>query len=128
MVRALRPRPRRRRGVRCSRWRFQQLVSRAYARLPSQVQATLTNIAVTVEDMPSSAEADGHGPLGLYQGTPVGERGTGYSMVLPDKVTVYRVPLLRACHDQRDLAEEITLTLLHEIGHHVGLDDDDLPF
>lgn len=96
------------------------------------MQATLANIAVTVEDLPSDQGSEtqgrGDGPLGLYQGTPLGERGSGYSLVLPDKVTVYRLPLLHACHSLHDLEEEITLTLLHEIGHHIGLSDDDLPF
>ena len=128
MLGRMHARPARHRGVRCSRWRFQQLVSRSYARLPRRVQETLSNVAVTIEDHPPrDVEATG-GALGFYQGTPLGERGTGYNLALPDKVTIYRLPLLAACHSQAELQEEITLTLLHEIGHHLGLDDDQLPF
>ena len=122
------PRPERRRGVRCSRWRFQRLVSQAYAQLPLQVQETLSNVAVTIEDRPPRDVQETGGALGFYKGTPLGERGTGYNLALPDKVTIYRLPLLASCHSQAELQEEITLTLLHEIGHHFGLDDDELPF
>ncbi|MSQ23413.1 MAG: metallopeptidase family protein [Chloroflexi bacterium] len=89
------------------------------------------NIVIIVEDQPQAstdAYGDAGGTLGLYQGTPLGERGTGYNLTLPDKVTIYRLPLLEMCHRSRELQEEITLTLLHEIGHHVGLDDHELPF
>lgn len=128
MVGKVRPRPSRRRGIRCSPWRFQQLVTHAYARLPHPVQEALSNVAVTIEDRPPRDVRATGGALGFYQGTPLGERGTGYNLALPDKVTVYRVPLLEACHSMAELREEITLTLLHEIGHHFGLDDDQLPF
>lgn len=128
MVSALRLRPSRRRGIRCSRRRFHQLVSRACAELPDHVQAALSNIAITVEDRPSGEVRERRGPLGLYQGTPIGERGTSYSMVLPDKITIYRLPLLHACHNRYELREEIVLTVLHEIGHYFGLQDEELPF
>lgn len=128
MVGGSRPRPGRRRGVRCSPRRFHQLVTRACDRLPLHVQRQLRNIAFTVEDEPSEeVERDG-GALGLYQGIPIGERGTSYTLTLPDKVTIYRLPLLRACHSQHDLAEQVELTLLHEIGHYFGMSDDELPF
>lgn len=128
MVGGLRARPARRRGVRCSRRRFEQLVAHAYVRLPRQVQAALSNVAVTIDDYPPRDIRDTGGALGFYQGTPIGERGTGYNLTLPDKVTIYRMPLLAACHSAAELREEITLTLLHEIGHHFGLDDHELPF
>lgn len=128
MVPKLRPRPSRRRGVRCSRWRFQRLVSASYSRLPRKVQDALRNVAVIVEDQPPREVRLTGGALGYYQGTPVGERGTGYNLALPDKVTIYRLPLLAACHSIDELREEISLTLLHEFGHHFGLDDDQLPF
>ena len=124
-----RPRPTRRRGVRCSRWRFYHLVQRACRELPPRIQRQLVNVAVTVEDVPSSELLmPGDDPLGLYQGTPIQERGTGYTMVLPDKITVYRLPLLSTCHTQRELRDEVRLTVLHEVGHYFGLDDDEIPF
>ncbi len=128
MVGPRRDRPLRRRGVRCSPWRFNGLVLRACGRLPLAVQRHLQNVAITVEDEPLDARSAEGDPLGLYQGTPLGERGTGYSLVLPDKVTIYRRALLRACHTRRQLKAEVELTLLHEIGHHFGMEDDDLPF
>lgn len=128
MIQALRPRPERHRGLRCSRWRFHQLVSNACDQLPARVQRALSNVAITIEDRPTAEVRARRGPLGLYQGTPIGERGTGYSMVLPDKVTIYRLPLLQVCHNRQDLREEIRLTVLHEIGHYFGLGDDELPF
>ena len=62
------------------------------------------------------------------EGTPIGLRGTDYSLALPDKITVYRRPLLAACHTQRELRDEVRLTVLHEIGHYFGIDDAELPF
>jgi len=102
---------------------------RACGQLPLIVQHHLQNVAITVEDEALEAlSGRGGSPLGLYQGTPLGERGTAYSLVLPDKVTIYRRPLLRACHTRRQLRAEIGLTLLHEIGHHFGMEDNELPF
>ena len=121
-------RPTRRRGVRCTRWRFRRMVQHACDELPPRFQQLLHNVAVTVDDFPSAEVRAEGGALGLYQGTPLGERGTGYSMVLPDKITVFRRPLLRACHSQEELRDEIRLTVLHEIGHFFGMDDHELPF
>lgn len=121
-------RPARRRGVRCSRWRFRRLVQRACEQLPARFQRMLSNVAVTVEDLPPRDLLSDGGALGVYQGTPVGERGTGYTMVLPDRITIYRVPLLASCHTQRELRDEVQLTILHEIGHFFGIGDDELPF
>ena len=99
------------------------MVRQACDRLPDRFQRLLSNVAVTIEDRPG-----GDNPLGLYEGTPLGERGTGYTIVLPDKISIYRLPLLANCRSQRELRTEIELTVLHEIGHHFGLDDADIPF
>ncbi len=118
----------RRRGVQCSPWRFNQLVAQACASLPPRFQSLLQNVAITVEERPSAdVEADG-GALGLYEGTPLGERGTSYTLAMPDKITIYRAPLMATCGSYAELREEIRLTLLHEIGHHFGLSDEELPF
>ena|SRR5437762_2932893 len=121
-------RPYRPSGVRCTRWRFHSMVLRACDELPPRFQELLHNVAVTVEEQAPIALRGGGGPLGFYQGTPIGERGTGYTMVLPDKITVYRAPLLTACHSQQELRDEVRLTVLHEIGHYFGIDDHELPF
>jgi len=96
--------------------------------LPRRFQTLLTNVAVTVEETPSRIVRLQGGALGLYEGTPIGQRGTDYTMALPDKITVYRRPLLAACNTQRELRDEIRLTVLHEIGHYFGIEDADLPF
>ena len=85
-------------------------------------------MAVTVDEVPSRTIRLEGGALGLYEGTPIGLRGTDYSLALPDKITVYRRPLLAACHTQRELRDEVRLTVLHEIGHYFGIDDAELPF
>lgn len=79
------------------------------------------------ERPPRAIEAEG-GALGLYEGTPLGERGTSYTLTMPDKITIYRAPLLAECSSMDELREEIRLTLLHEIGHYFGMTDDELPF
>ncbi len=121
-------RPSRRRGVRCTRWRFRRMVRLACDGLPRRFQHLLRNVAVTVEEQPSRMIRLEGGALGLYEGTPIGLRGTDYTMALPDKITVYRRPLLAACHTQRELRDEVRLTVLHEIGHYFGIDDSELPF
>lgn len=119
----LHDRPGRRAGVRCSRWRFHCMVRQACDRLPPRFQRLLSNVAVIVEDLPSDGDA-----LGYYEGTPLGERGSGYSIALPDKISIYRLPLLEVCRSRAELQVEIDLTVLHEIGHHFGMEDEDIPF
>lgn len=128
MLRVYQRRPMRRRGVRCTRWRFQRLVRQACDGLPRRFQHLLHNVVVTVEDVPSRLIRLEGGALGLYEGTPIGLRGTDYTMALPDKISVYRRPLLAACQTQRELRDEVRLTVLHEIGHYFGISDSELPF
>jgi predicted Zn-dependent protease with MMP-like domain len=118
----------RRRGVRCSPWRFNQFVAQACVSLPPQFQQFLQNVAVTVEERPPQGIEENGGALGLYEGTPLGERGVAYTIAMPDKISIYRAPLLAECSSLAELREEIRLTLLHEIGHHFGMTDDEIPF
>jgi len=104
------------------------MVEHACEELPVGVRHLLRNVAVTVEDLPPPDFHVAAGALGLYQGTPIGQRGESYTMTLPDKITVYRLPLLAACQSRRELEEEIRLTILHEVGHYFGLGEDDIPF
>ncbi len=103
------------------------MVERSCNRLPVGIRKLLRNVAVTVEDRPSDEGPYG-GSLGLYQGTPIGERGSSYTLVMPDKITIYRLPLLAACHTLRELEEEVQLTVLHEVGHYFGLGEHEIPF
>jgi len=113
--------------------RFARLVRDALAELPREFAQRLDNVAVLIEDRPSRGKlrALGLGPaetlFGLYEGTPLGERGTGYHLALPDRVTIYREPILEACATTEEMKHEIRLTVIHELGHHFGLSDDDLP-
>jgi predicted Zn-dependent protease with MMP-like domain len=96
--------------------------------MPPRFQTLLRNVAVMVEDVPNRTIRLEGGALGLYEGTPIGLRGTDYTMALPDKITIYRRPLLAACNTQRELRDEVRLTVLHEVGHYFGIEDADLPF
>lgn len=123
--------------MRVSREEFEALVEEALAQLPEEFQAALDNVAVMVEEEPSDADLeevgmdpedpDGGELLGLYQGVPLPERDSFYS-ALPDRVLVYRGPILRSCDSRRQVIREIRETVQHELGHYFGLDEDELPF
>jgi predicted Zn-dependent protease with MMP-like domain len=120
------------RRYRPSRREFERLVADALDGLPAEFRARLDNIAIVVEEWP---EADGaSGPdsvdssmlLGLYQGTPLGERSAGYHLVTPDRITIYRGPILAMCKSRADVLREVRDTVIHEVGHFFGLGDDEL--
>lgn len=113
--------------------RFHQIVVETLDGLPEKFRAAMENIAVVVEDWPDEDTiaqmglADKFDLLGLYHGTPLPERdGDNGGMLLPDVITLYRRPLEHACRTERELRREIRKTLLHEIGHYFGLDEDRL--
>ncbi len=114
-----------------SREQFQNLVLQALSDLPEDVRHSLQNVDVVVDDVASMSQIAGTGIenamdlLGLYEGIPLTER-YGYDMVLPDKVTLFQKPIESICDTQEQMAEEISKTLIHEIAHHFGLDDDHL--
>ena len=101
--------------------RFAELVGAALDELPDPLWAQLDNVAVVVEDR----NADEPDLLGLYEGVPQTERW-GYAGVLPDKISVYRLALCEMVADERELIEEIKITVVHEIAHHLGIDEDAL--
>jgi len=113
---------------------FEALVEQALAGLPEEWADLLDNVAVMVEDEPDpeDLEAMGMDPedelLGLYQGVPLAERDTFYMGALPDRVILYRGPILRACDNRRDVIREIRDTLVHELGHHFGMEEEDMPY
>ena len=99
---------------------FEEHVRRAVASLPDDLRASISNVAVAVED----ENSDDPDLFGLYTGVPLTERDGGYAGALPDKIEIYRVPLeAEFGHDPELLQEEIRVTVLHEIAHHFGLDD-----
>jgi len=99
---------------------FDQLVSDALDELPDDIRGLMTNVAVTVEDEPPP----GQPLLGLYEGIPWGGRGPYYAGALPDKITIYRLPLERiAGGDPERLRAEVRRVVFHEIAHHFGISD-----
>ena len=115
-----------------SRQEFRQLVSQAIASLPPLVMDRLTNVEVVVEDQPTHEElaVAGIDPtetlFGLYSGIPLTKRSSSYGMVLPDKITLYQRSIEEGCRTKQEIQEQIRTTLLHEIGHHFGLSEDEL--
>ncbi len=113
-----------------SRTEFEAVVAEAMDRIPLPFAQALENLVVQVHEAPTREmiEAVGLDParhtlFGLYTGVALSRRGDGYGNVLPDMVLVFRRPLLAACSTRAALLRQIQLTLLHEVGHHLGLDD-----
>ncbi|OON75626.1 metallopeptidase family protein [Streptomyces tsukubensis] len=102
---------------------FEELVSQALDRIPPELTRVMDNVAVFVEDEPEPGEAE---LLGLYEGTPLTERGEWYAGVLPDRISIYMGPTLRHCADADEVVHEVAVTVVHEIAHHFGIDDDRL--
>ena len=108
---------------------FVRLVQQAYREMPIQIIQRLENVDVVVEEWPGPDEQDlvGHdGTLfGLYTGVPLTEREGGDPM-LPDRIAIYRQPILRNCSSRTEAEREIKITLWHEIGHYLGLSEEAL--
>jgi len=106
-----------------SREHFEELVADALDALPPELARLLDNVVVVVED---DAPDDDPDLLGLYSGIPLTERGAWYAGVLPDRITIFRLPTLAMCETVDDVVEEVEITVVHEIAHHFGIDDDRL--
>ena len=108
---------------------FVRLVRQAYREMPDHVIQALDNVDVVVEEWPGPDEEDllgGEGTLlGLYSGVPLTDREGGDPM-LPDRIAIYRQPILRSCSSRTEAEHEIKVTLWHEIGHYLGMREDDL--
>lgn len=111
------------------RARFEALVGKAVAGLPEQFKARLENVDIIVEDWPSPGQLARMGIrsryqlLGLYEGVPLTVRGSGYNMVTPDKVTIFRKPVEAICHSEEEIAAEVQRVVRHELAHHFGISD-----
>ena len=102
---------------------FERHVERALASLPAELRRAMSNIEIVVEE----ENVEDPDIFGLYTGIPLTERGSGYAGALPDKIEIYRIPLQEDFGDDPELLEEeIRITVLHEIAHHFGIDDDRL--
>jgi predicted Zn-dependent protease with MMP-like domain len=102
--------------------RFEELVADALDEVPAELMALLDNVVVLVEDR-NAEEPD---LLGLYEGYALTERGWDHSGALPDRIMIYREAICDICEDEDQVAEEVTVTVVHEIAHHFGIDDDRL--
>jgi predicted Zn-dependent protease with MMP-like domain len=111
---------------------FQRYVDEALATIPPKFREALQNIAIVVEDVPTPdllAEVGIEPPdtlLGLYQGTPLTERPWAHGNALPDKITIFQLPIEEASDDEDDLVVAIGETLIHEIGHYFGLSEEEI--
>ncbi|MEU4090826.1 metallopeptidase family protein [Streptomyces sp. NPDC026673] len=106
-----------------SREAFEELVSDALDRIPPELTRVMDNVAVFVEDEPDPSDPE---LLGLYEGTPLTERGEWYAGVLPDRITIYRGPTLRMCGTKEEIVDEVATTVVHEVAHHFGIEDERL--
>lgn len=108
--------------MRMSAERFEELVSDALDLIPLGLARAIDNVVVLVADRhPTEPDL-----LGLYEGIALTERDSTYAGALPDTVTIYSESLLEVCDSEADVVEEVTITVIHEIAHHFGIDDDRL--
>jgi predicted Zn-dependent protease with MMP-like domain len=105
-----------------SRQRFDELVSDALDLIPEQLASAIDNVVVLVE----GRNPDEPDLLGLYQGVALTERDSWYAGSLPDTITIYRDALLEGCADESEVVDEVAVTVIHEIAHHFGIDDERL--
>ena len=111
--------------------RFEQLVRKALEQLPEEIVAHLDNVDLVVEEQPSNNQLRASGIdeddilLGLYEGVPLTQRDD-YGMVLPDKITLFQRSIESICSSEEEILEEVRQTVVHEVAHHFGLDDERL--
>lgn len=118
--------------VHLSRKQFEQVVADALKGIPAELRAALDNIEVAVEDWPSLQQLADAGLddddllFGFYHGTPLPERSPLVPYALPDLISIFQGPLEEACESEDELKDEIRRTVVHEIAHYFGFDEDRL--
>ena len=111
---------------------FEELVAEALDSLPDEIQGWLDNVAVVVAERPTAEHLAQAGLMrgdllfGLYVGVPKTRRGFTYGETVPDKIIIFRHPVERVCRTPAEVREQVRETVLHEIGHHFGLDEEQL--
>jgi predicted Zn-dependent protease with MMP-like domain len=101
--------------------RFEEMVAEALDDLPEELGRLMRNVAVMVEH-----DSGPPGLLGLYEGIPLTSRTSQYAGVLPDRITIYRQAICAICRTEAEVAEQVRRTVIHEVAHHFGIDDDRL--
>ena len=103
--------------------RFEALVAEALEKIPARFRAVVENCVVLIEDEPDPSDPE---LFGYYDGIPLSQRDSHYGAVLPDRILIFRGPLLRYCLDEAEVVEEVRITVWHEVAHFFGIDDHEL--
>lgn len=112
--------------------RFRQLVEEALREIPRRFRREMKNVAVVIEDEPSpelleEMEVEPDDTLfGLYQGTPLPERGWAFGNALPDRISIYQGPIEEACDDDEEIRNCVAETVIHEFGHYFGMSEEEI--
>ena len=115
-----------------TRERFERLVEQALALIPKRFRDEMQNVAVVVEDEPSDELLDDmeipedETLFGLYQGTPLPERGWAHGNALPDRISIYQFPIEDACESEEDIRDCVAETVIHEFGHYFGMSEEEI--
>jgi predicted Zn-dependent protease with MMP-like domain len=115
-----------------TRERFTELVEEALQEIPRRFRRAMTNVAVVVEDEPPPHVLEdmeiepGESLFGLYQGTPLPDRGWGYGNTLPDRISIYQGPIEDACEDDDEIRDCVAETVIHEFGHYFGMSEEEI--
>jgi predicted Zn-dependent protease with MMP-like domain len=115
-----------------TRERFERLVEEALRDIPKRFRDAMANVAVIVEDEPPphvledmDMEADDE-LFGLYEGTPLPERGASYGNTLPDRISIYQIPIEESCADEEEVRVCVAETVIHEFGHYFGMSEEEI--
>lgn len=118
---------------RVDRRKFRRLVAEALDTLPGGVRVRMENVTVIIEEEPTDEQIAGAGLdprldtlFGLYEGSPLDERCHDFAMQLPDRITLFYRPMIECFHGPAEVREEIRRTIVHEVAHFLGLDDDEI--
>ena len=112
--------------------RFTALVEEALREIPQRFRNAMKNVAVIVEDEPSQDVLDdlemepGDTLFGLYHGTPLTERDASYGNTLPDRISIYQLPIEESCEDEEEMRQCVAETVIHEFGHYFGLSEEEI--